>query len=130
MQASSLVISGSGIKSIAHLTVEAKSYIEQYDRVYYLVNEPVLEEWIQQQNVNSESLYFLYDKLPDRISNYRAMGEYVAENLASYHSACLVLYGHPFVFCDIAFYAAKAAKKKGYNPFYLAFQPKTAYLQI
>ncbi len=57
----SLIIVGSGIKFLSHLTTEAKAYIEQSEKVLYLVNEPVMKQWIQSTNPLSESLDPLYN---------------------------------------------------------------------
>jgi hypothetical protein len=46
MTYSSLVVVGSSIKFISHLTTEAKTYIEQSNKVLYLVNEPAIKEWV------------------------------------------------------------------------------------
>ena len=58
----SLTLVGSGIKSLSHLTMEAKTYITQSEKVLYLVNEPAMKEWIQGANKNTESLDYLYFK--------------------------------------------------------------------
>ena len=49
----SLVVVGSGIKFMSHLTIEAKSYIEQSDKVLYLVNDPLMKKWIQDSNTQN-----------------------------------------------------------------------------
>ena len=41
-----LIITGSGIKSLSHLTVESQAAIEQADIVLYLLNEPILAQWV------------------------------------------------------------------------------------
>lgn len=114
-----LAIVGTGIKSISHLTTEAKAHIEQADKVYYLVNEPILAKWIEKQNANALALDFLYDVHPNRNDNYRAIAEHVVDQLSEDQFVCLVMYGHPFVFCKISAYAIEAAEKKGYTPLVL-----------
>ncbi len=54
-KSSSLVVVGSGIKFLSHLTTEAKTYIENSSKVLYLVNEPAIALWINEKNNNSES---------------------------------------------------------------------------
>ena len=54
MKSGSLVLVGSGIKFVSHITNEAKASIEQADKVLYLVNEPAIGEWIRRTNSNSE----------------------------------------------------------------------------
>lgn len=114
MVAPSLTILGSGVKSISHITVETSAYLSDSECVFYLVNEPILEQLVQQQNQNAISLDFLYDCHANRISNYRAIGQHVAQHLDN-QKVCLLLYGHPTVFCDIAIEADKAAQALGHS---------------
>jgi len=114
MGAPSLTILGSGVKSISHITIETNAYLSDSECIFYLVNEPILEQWVQQQNQKAVSLDFLYDCHADRISNYRAMGQHVAQHLDN-QRICLLLYGHPTVFCDIAIEADKAAHALGHS---------------
>jgi uncharacterized protein YabN with tetrapyrrole methylase and pyrophosphatase domain len=114
MQHASLILVGSGIKFISHLTTEAKIYIEQSDKVLYLVNEPAMKEWIQKSNPNSESLDSLYIKHPLRKDSYQAITEYILEILRTNQHICVVLYGHPTVFAQPGLEAIRRAKEEGY----------------
>jgi hypothetical protein len=64
-----LIIVGSGIKSISHFTLEAVSYIEQADKVFYCVADPATELFIERHNKNGNAtdLYDLYDDGKPRI---------------------------------------------------------------
>jgi precorrin-3B methylase len=110
----SLVIVGSGIKFISHLTTEAKAYITGADKVLYLVNEPAMKEWIEKINPCSESLDKLYVKYPLRLHNYRAITNYILKNLRKNIHLCVVMYGHPAVFSQPALNAVIQAKKEDY----------------
>src|SRR3990167_6833486 len=99
---------------MSHLTHEAKIYIEQSDKVLYLVNEPAMKEWICKSNVNSESLDGLYFKYPLRSQCYKAIADYVLEVLRTNINVCVVLYGHPLVFAQPAMMAVIKARKEGY----------------
>lgn len=55
-----LIVVGSGIKSISHLTEETKRVIQNADKVVYLINEDNLKQWIQREAKNSESLDSIY----------------------------------------------------------------------
>jgi len=114
MDQSSLVVVGVGIKFVSHLSVEAKAYIAQSDRVLYLVNDPLMKEWIEQQNPNSESLDELYTQFELRIDSYQAITRYILEAYQRYKHICVVMYGHPSVFAQPALDAVKEAKKEGY----------------
>lgn len=110
----SLVVVGSGIKFVSHLTIEAEAYIKQSDKVLYLVNEPAMQEWIQNNNPHAESLDELYIKYPLRLQCYRAITEYILETLRQQQHVCVVLYGHPTVFAQPALDAVILARKEGY----------------
>ncbi len=115
MKRASLTVVGSGIKYKSHLTLEAKAYIEQSDRVLYLVNEPVMQEWIASANPNTQSLNDLYQRHKLRADSYRAISEYILEELQKKQYVCVVLYGHPCVFAQPALDAARKADELGYD---------------
>lgn len=110
----SLVVVGSGIKFISHLTSEAKAYIQQSDIVLYLLNEPLLKEWISQQNKNTESLDMLYFSHHERSKSYKAISEYILKNVRDNKHVCVVIYGHPCVYSSPGLNAAKQAKAEGF----------------
>ena len=110
----SLVLVGSGIKFIAHLTHEAKAYIQQADIVLYLVNDPAMKKWLQKANAHTESLDPLYMRYPLRIDCYRAITSYILEILRKNQHVCVVLYGHPSVFSKPGLDAVIQAKREGF----------------
>jgi uncharacterized protein YabN with tetrapyrrole methylase and pyrophosphatase domain len=110
----SLVVIGTGIKFMSHLTTEAKAYIEQSDKVLYLVNEPAIKEWIKRNNPNAESLDDIYTRYPMRIDCYNAITDYILETLRQGLHLCVALYGHPSIFARPALVAVAQAKKEGY----------------
>jgi tetrapyrrole methylase family protein/MazG family protein len=115
MNKNTLIVVGSGIKFMSHLTIEAKACIEKSNKVLYLVNEPAMQNWIEQANRSAESLDFLYAKHKDRHENYLLIAEYIFENLKKCETLCVVVYGHPTVFAQPALYATDMAIESGYN---------------
>lgn len=113
MQAASLILVGSGIKFLAHLTSEAKAYIQQSNKVLYLVNDPMMQEWIQQANPQSESLDHLYQAFPERLACYQAITDYILQQVRQQQHVCVVLYGHPCVFAMPGLEAIKRARAEG-----------------
>lgn len=112
---SSLFVVGCGIKFFAHLTTEAIAYIKQSDIVLYLVNDPILKSWIQQQNQCTESLDHLYaSSYSIRSKAYQHITNYVLEQLYKNKHVCFVLYGHPSVFSKPGLDAVKIAQQNGY----------------
>lgn len=110
----SLVVVGSGIKFISHLTTEAKTYITASDIVLYLINEPAMQEWIQLNSKNCESLDKVYTQYPLRSQCYQAIAEYILTILRKNLHVCVVIYGHPTVLAQPTLDAVKQARKEGY----------------
>lgn len=109
-----MIVVGSGIKFISHLTTEAKTYIEQSDKVMYLLNEPAMKFWIQDVNTNTESLDFIYNAYPLREQSYSAIAKHILNAVRQNQHVCVVLYGHPSVFATPALEAVIQARKEGY----------------
>lgn len=114
MNKSSLTVVGTGIKFLSQITLESRTYIEKSDKVLYLVNNPALKQWIMNTNKNSESLDDIYFGHAMRIDAYRAITNYILEQLLKNH-LCVVLYGHPSVFSKPALDAVIKAKAQGYD---------------
>lgn len=114
MSKASLVIVGSGIKFMSHLTMEAKAYIEQSSKVLYLINEPAMKKWIQKVNKNSESLDDIYKEATLRIHSYQAITSYILKTLHNEKHVCVVIYGHPTFFAKPALDAVLQARQEGY----------------
>lgn len=109
----SLTIVGLGIKLISHINIETKACIERANKVLYLVNEPLMKEWIIKTNSSAESLETLYTKYQLRIECYRAITCYILDALKNNQHVCVVVYGHPTFFSQPALDAAKIAKEQG-----------------
>lgn len=114
MQNSSLVVVGTGIKYVSHLTNEASAYIKQSDKVLYLVNEPAIAEWIKHNSKQAESLEFLYSKYPLRKDCYKAITGFILDELRKQQHLCVVLYGHPAVYAEPGLEAVKLARTENY----------------
>lgn len=115
MQSVSLTLVGSGIKFYSHLTHESKVYILQSDIVLYLVNDPVMKSWIQNNSKYSESLDDLYTQYSDRKTSYQAITEYILKCLRKHQHVCVVLYGHPCVYSKPGLDAVIQADKEGFD---------------
>ena len=72
----SLTIAGSGIASVAHVTLETLSYIKEADIVYYSVADPVTIAFIH-ENANGPcvDLTVLYGQGKNRYETYVQMSE-------------------------------------------------------
>ncbi|HAU0120902.1 TPA: methylase [Legionella pneumophila] len=110
-----LIVVGTGIKSISHLTEETKRIIQNADKVLYLVNENHLKHWIQREAKNSESLEPMYFAHPKRIVAYQAITDFIVDEYTKVSTLCVVFYGHPTVFADSALKAVKQITQQGGN---------------
>ncbi|MGW1075815.1 SAM-dependent methyltransferase [Streptomyces sp. NPDC002537] len=110
----SLVVAGSGIKGIAHLTQEAAGWIERADHVVYCVSDPVTDVWIREHGKSSDDLYRLYGNDKPRIRTYREMADAMAEPVRRGMDVCGVFYGHPGVFVNPGHAAIRTLRKEGY----------------
>ena len=110
-----LVVVGSGIKSIAHFTLEAKAHIQQADIVLYAAADPVTDMWIERQNPNSFDLYQYYANDKTRIITYTQMIERIMEELRAGKYVCALFYGHPGVFVTPSHNAIELARREGFQ---------------
>lgn len=119
MNSASLVLVGSGIKALSHLSKEANTYIQHADKVLYLTNEPVTEEWILKNSKEAESLDEIYFHHPKRHDSYKAITEHILQNLRLTKHICVVMYGHPCFYAKSGMEAVIQAQAEGYEAFIL-----------
>src|SRR5579871_1069374 len=74
-QVGSLVIVGSGLRSIGQITLETIMHIEAADKVFYLVSDPTTEGFILGKNKNCVDLYQYYSNTKPRMETYIQMAE-------------------------------------------------------
>jgi len=92
-----LIITGSGIKSLSHLTKESEAAIEQAEFVLYLVNEPIMGQWIEKKAKKSESLDALYFSEELRPNAYKRIIGHIKNSFDLYNHVCVIVYGHPLI---------------------------------
>ena len=108
-----LIVTGSGIKSVAHITEETKKVIQCADKVLYLVHEDILKEWILREAKEAESLEPIYFSSNKRVDAYHQITTYIISEYKKVACLCVVFYGHPTVFADSALQAVKQIKADG-----------------
>ncbi|HAU0792291.1 TPA: SAM-dependent methyltransferase [Legionella pneumophila] len=108
-----LIVVGTGIKSISHLTEETKRIIQNADKVLYLVNENNIKQWIEREAKQAESLDPIYFSSGQRINAYQALTNHIIDEYQKVSVLCVVFYGHPTVFADSALNAVRQIKKDG-----------------
>ncbi len=95
-----LIIVGSGIKSLSHLTRETECTIKEANLVLYLLNEPIIEQWIQVNSNKYESLEDIYFSHSLRSDAYAEISKKIIASLDMFEHLCVVMYGHPIFLCD------------------------------
>jgi uncharacterized protein YabN with tetrapyrrole methylase and pyrophosphatase domain len=111
----SLVIVGTGIRSVAQTTIEARGHMETAEKLFYLVAEPVTAAWIRKLNDTAESLQDCYVDGRPRIESYREMVRRVLEPVRQGRRVCWALYGHPGVFVNPSHAAIREAREEGFS---------------
>jgi uncharacterized protein YabN with tetrapyrrole methylase and pyrophosphatase domain len=111
----SLVVVGTGIRCVGHLTIETIAQIKHAEKVFYLVMEPVAEEVIRGLSpAGAESLADLYREGKPRRETYQQMVERILASVRSGRRTCAVFYGHPGVFVGPAHEAIRPARADGF----------------
>ncbi|KAJ3912580.1 tetrapyrrole methylase [Lentinula edodes] len=112
----SLIIAGSGIASIRHITLETLSYIENADKVYCIVTDPATEAFIQEKSRgNFADLTIYYDKDKSRYESYVQMSEVMLHDVRAGIQVVGVFYGHPGVFVSPSHRAIAIALDEGFH---------------
>lgn len=94
---SKLFIVGVGIKFLSHMTLEVQSIIQKSDSVIYLVNEPAMKRWIEENSKKAISLDALYFNFQERYEAYQAICREVINITVQNKNTCFILYGHPLI---------------------------------
>jgi precorrin-6B methylase 1 len=115
-QRGSLIVVGTGIRTVGHLTLEAIGWIKQSDVVLYLVADPVAEEAIRQLNPDGAmSLRGYYGEGVHRLQSYEAMIQHILSCVRAGQRTCAAFYGHPGVFAYPSHESIRRARQEGYH---------------
>jgi len=109
----SLSVVGTGLQ-IGQTTIEARGLIEDADKVFYLVADPLTARWIQRLNASAESLYDAYAVGKPRVDSYAEMVARILAPVRSGSRVCAVFYGHPGVFALPSHEAVYRAREEGF----------------
>jgi Tetrapyrrole (Corrin/Porphyrin) Methylases len=112
----SLVVVGTGIRTVGHLTMEAIAFMRIADAVLYVVADPIAEEVIRALNPEGAmSLRGYYGEGVDRRQSYEAMVEHMLSCVRAGQRTCAALYGHPGVFAYPTHEAIRRARAEGFS---------------
>ena len=115
MKTGSLIIVGTGIRSVGQLTVESMAWIEHAEKVFYAVADPIAESVIRRLNPSAESLQGCYAHGKPRLQTYKEMTDRILESVREGYKTCAVFYGHPGVFVRSSHEAVRQARSEGYE---------------
>jgi len=111
----SLVVVGTGIRVVAQATLEAIAHIKRAERVYYVVDDPVTEEWLRRLNSTATALNHYYAEGKSRDITYRQMATHLVNAVRAGARVCAAFYGHPGVFVDPSHEAIRRLRRAGYS---------------
>ena len=113
---SRLIVLGTGIALVRHVTYEAMEFIKQADVVFHLTPSPAVAYWLRRLNSNSESLVGFYSEERDRRESYEDMARHVVNALPkSARLVCFAAYGHPGIGAYPTHRAIQLAREEGYE---------------
>ena len=98
-KAGSLVVVGTGIGTVGHLTMEALAWMQRADEIIHLVADPVAEALIAGLKPGKEfTLQGFYGEGKPRAESYEEMIEFILSRVRAGVLVCGAFYGHPSVF--------------------------------
>jgi uncharacterized protein YabN with tetrapyrrole methylase and pyrophosphatase domain len=112
----SLIVIGTGIRTVGQLTVEAIAWLEAADRVLYVVGDPIAEATIARLNPQgAESMASYYEEGQPRIEAYNRMIERILHSVRTGETTVGAFYGHPGVFAYPSHESIRRARAEGYS---------------
>jgi uncharacterized protein YabN with tetrapyrrole methylase and pyrophosphatase domain len=114
MKTGSLIVVGTGIRSVGQLTVESIAAIENAEKVFYLVSDPIGESLLLRLNASAESLQTCYSEGKARLQTYNEIVNRIMYSVREGKRTCAAFYGHPGVFVLPSHEAIRRARSEGY----------------
>jgi uncharacterized protein YabN with tetrapyrrole methylase and pyrophosphatase domain len=112
----SLVIIGTGIRTVGQLTIEAIAWMKEADSLLYIVSDPIAESVIHKLNPQgAESITKYYEVGELRSKAYEKMVVRILESVRSGKKTVAAFYGHPGVFAFPSHESIRRARKEGYS---------------
>ena len=111
----SLVVIGTGIRTVGQLTLEAIAWMQEADSLLYVVADPVAEAVIKRLNpTGAVSLAEYYEEGKPRLNAYNAMVEHILRCVRAGNKTVVAFYGHPGVFTYPSHESIRRAKSEGF----------------
>ncbi len=116
MAAGSLIVVGTGIRTVGQMTSEAIAWVRKADKVLYVISDPIAEAMIKDLNsAGAESLAGFYGPGKQRLDTYNEMIEHILACVRAGLVTCLACYGHPGVFVYPSHQSIRRARAEGYS---------------
>jgi hypothetical protein len=109
----SLVVVGTGITLVRQTTLEALTFMERADRLFYLVADPAAETWIRRLNSTAATLADCYAEGKPRLATYGVMADRIVAAAQSGLAVCAAFYGHPGVLVRASHLAINRLRAQG-----------------
>jgi Tetrapyrrole (Corrin/Porphyrin) Methylases len=110
----SLVVVGTGIRTVGQMTVEALAWIQAADVVPYVVADPTAENVIRHLNPKGAiSLRGYYGDGLARKQSYESMVQHILSYVRAGKRTCAAFYGHPGVFAYPSHESIRRARQEG-----------------
>jgi Tetrapyrrole (Corrin/Porphyrin) Methylases len=111
----SLVVIGTGIRTVGQLTLEAIAWMREADSLVYVVADPVAEAVIKHLNpTGAVSLAGYYEEGKPRINTYNAMVEHILRCVRAGNKTVAAFYGHPGVYTYPSHESIRRARSEGF----------------
>lgn len=111
----SLVVVGTGIRTVGQLTGDTIARLKTSTKVFYIIADLVGEQVIKQIQPAAESLGRFYRLGRNRREAYDAMVERIMSAVRDGHRTCCAAYGHPGVFAFPTHEAIRRARAEGFE---------------
>jgi len=115
MSRGSLIVAGTGIKVVGHVTLETRTLIERADTLLYMVADPATGAWIRDLNTRAESLEPYFGEGRTRWDAFQLIINRILTEVRRGANVCAVFYGHPGVFVYMSHEAIRRARSEGFE---------------
>ncbi|MGQ4617407.1 SAM-dependent methyltransferase [Nocardia sp. R7R-8] len=115
MKSGSLVVVGTGIKAVAHITAEAVESIRSADIVLYGTSEPITADWILRNSKKAECLDRFYVVGGERLVAYEKMITEIVDYVRGGLKVCVSFEGHPGIFVYVSHESIRRLRKEGFR---------------
>ena len=115
MSRGSLIVAGTGIKAVGHVTLETRTLISRAGTLLYMVADPATGAWIRELNPRAESLEPYFADGRTRWDAFQLIIERILDEVRGGADVCAVFYGHPGVFVYMSHEAIRRARVEGFD---------------